>query len=820
MRRGLVLLPLVLLALAATASAARQGASSEPLVEVVVSLDAQPLAVARPGRTLAATGGRRLSLATPTSRSYLRALAASQSSLESRIASALPQAEVRWRYRVVANGLAVVVPRDQVSRLASVPGVARVYPSVRYRPLLDRSPQQIGAPALWGPTLATAGQGIKIAIIDEGIDQTHPFFDPAGYAMPADYPKGQTAYTTAKVIVARAFPPRGATWKHASKPFDPEFSSHGTHVAGIAAGNAGTLAEGRRISGVAPKAYLGNYKALTIPTAADVGLDGNSPELVAAIEAAVSDGMDVINLSLGEPEIEPSRDIVVQALSAAARAGVVPVVAAGNDFSGFGNGSVSSPGSTPEAITVGAVSTTRSGPANVIADFSSGGPTPVSLQLKPEVSAPGVSILSASPGGGFVTLSGTSMASPHVAGAVALLRQRHPSWTPAQLKSALAQTGDGVFADSTRTTEAPTNREGGGVVDLPRADAPLLFASPVALSFGFLRRGTSLTRTVALADAGGGAGTWSVAVEQQSGTEGVTIAVPGTVSVPGPLPVTAAIGATSPDSELSGFVVLTRGTERRRIPYWFRASVPALAGAKRAALVRPGIYRATTRGGSSLVTRYRYPESPTDRGFASFLGGPERIFRVTVNRPVANFGVVITSRAAGVRVEPRVVQAGDENRLTGYPAIPFNLNTYIKAFESPVLAAGAIIPESGAYDVVFDGPSAARAGAFSFRFWVDDVRPPSLAFRTRTVRRGALLTLLVGDAGSGVDPSSLAVRIDGTERGARLGGGRISIPTGSLARGRHALVLQVSDYQETRNMENVARILPNTAFLRTSFTVR
>ena len=173
---------------------------------------------------------------------------------------------------------------------------------------------------------------MKIAIIDEGIDQRHPFFSPAGYTMPAGYPKGQTAYTTAKVIVARAFPPARPTWKNASKPFDTELSSHGTHVAGIAAGNANTLAEGTRISGVAPRAYLGNYKALTIPTDADVGLDGNSPELAAAIEAAVADGMDVINMSLGEPEIEPSRDIVVQALAAAARAGVVSVVAAGNDF--------------------------------------------------------------------------------------------------------------------------------------------------------------------------------------------------------------------------------------------------------------------------------------------------------------------------------------------------------------------------------------------------------------------------------------------------------------------------------------------------------
>ncbi len=87
-----------------------------------------------------------------------------------------------------------------------------------------------------------------------------------------------------------------------------------------------------RSSGVAPRAYIGNYKALSVPTDANVGLDGNAPEIVAAIEAAVSDGMDVINLSLGEPEVEPSRDIVARALDAAAAAGVVPVVAAGNDF--------------------------------------------------------------------------------------------------------------------------------------------------------------------------------------------------------------------------------------------------------------------------------------------------------------------------------------------------------------------------------------------------------------------------------------------------------------------------------------------------------
>ena len=82
-------------------------------------------------------------------------------------------------------------------------------------------------------------------MIDDGVDQSHPFFSPAGFSMPAGYPKGNTAYTTAKVIVARAFPPPGANWRYAKLPFDPQQSEHGTHVAGIAAGDHDTTAQGR-----------------------------------------------------------------------------------------------------------------------------------------------------------------------------------------------------------------------------------------------------------------------------------------------------------------------------------------------------------------------------------------------------------------------------------------------------------------------------------------------------------------------------------------------------------------------------------------------
>src|SRR5207237_9794801 len=119
----------------------------------------------------------------------------------------------------------------------------------------------------------------------------------------------------------------------------------------------------------------------------------------------------------------------------------------------------------------------------VIAYFSSVGPTPISLQLKPDVTAPGVAILSSVPRreGSWTTLSGTSMAAPHVAGGAALLRQRHPDWTVAQIKSALVLTADPVRDDAGR--EISVLREGSGQIDLPRADNPLVFASPTNVTF-------------------------------------------------------------------------------------------------------------------------------------------------------------------------------------------------------------------------------------------------------------------------------------------------------------------------------------------------
>jgi subtilisin family serine protease len=811
--------------LVAGAAPASRAPGKAPLgdVEVVVALHAPSLVHAAAARQAFHTRtfrGAKLDLQAPASVAYIGRLAAAQRALAARITRAIPSARIRWRYRVLVDGIAVVVPSRDVKRLRSISGVAAVYPSVAYEPGAQPNLRLIGAPQVWGPQLDSAGQGMKIGIIDTGVDQRHAFLSPVGFTMPPGFPKGQRKYTTAKVIVARAFPPPNSTYPGARLPFDPAIDAHGTHVAGIAAGDESTtavvpgLGTATDLSGVAPEAYIGNYKVLGTPTP-EAGPDGNSAEIVAGIEAAVSDGMDVFNLSLGEPEIEPSRDIVTKAIDAAAAAGVVPVVAAGNDSLEFGRGSIDSPGSAAKAITVAAVNM-----SGRIADFSSSGPAPVSLRMKPDVSAPGVAIASSvsSAQGTWTLLSGTSMAAPHVAGAAAVLRQRHPSWSVAQIKSALVQTGSPAgFTGG----EAPTTREGGGVIFLPRADNPLLFASPTGLTFGLMRPDTAVSQTVKLTDAGGGAGAWSATVQQQTSTPGVRITVPATVTVPGGFAVKVTVGTTAAERDLTGFVVLTRGGNRRRIPYWLRVERPRLGLDRHTTLVKTGTYLGDNTGLPGRVSSYRYPDNPAAFGIATVLAGPEEVFRVNLPKPVANFGAAVLSRGtARVHIEPRVVVAGDENRLTGYAGLPVNLNPYLEWWEAAEPVVGAIRPKAGAYDIVFDTPSRAAAGRFTFRFWINDTTPPAVQLLTTTLAAGVPLKLALTDAGSSVDPSSLSATVDGSGHGVSFTGNRAIVRVGSLARGRHTLVFSASDYQEAKNMEDVAAILPNTRVLRTTFTVR
>ena len=174
----------------------------------------------------------------------------------------------------------------------------------------------------------------------------------------------------------------------------------------------------------------------------------------------------------------------------------------------------------------------------------------------------------------------------------------------------------------------------------------------------------------------------------------------------------------------------------------------------------------------------------------------------------ANFGVVVLSGHA----TPHVTFDGSEERLAGYVGLPIDLNPYRKTYGASVPIAGVDVPAAGPYDIVFDTRSAGQAGPFTFRYWVNDVTPPklSVSVKQRTIVVSAT------DAGSGVDPTTLAVTLDGRTVTTH---GKVALRI-KATKGRHKVVVNASDYQEAKNMEDVPPILPNTATLRATVVVR
>ena len=206
-------------------------------------------------------------------------------------------------------------------------------------------------------------------------------------------------------------------------------------------------------------------------------------------------------------------------------------------------------------------------------------------------------------------------------------------------------------------------------------------------------------------------------------------------------------------------------------------------------------------------------------GVRTRLAGPEIVHRVRFTKDVANFGVVVTRRARGVEVEPRVVSRLDEDRLTGLAALPVVVNPYLQQFGERVLVAGALVPRPGEYGIVFDSPRSSGAGSFTFRYWVDDTTPPSVRLRTRTVAKGVPLVLVLSDAGAGVYPDSFSVSLDGRSISTALRRNTARIGTTRIGPGTHRLRVVVSDYQETRNGESIAGIRPNTRFFTATIRI-
>lgn len=280
------------------------------------------------------------------------------------LARAFPAAQVHWTYRVIFNGVAVRASAGALRVLRRLPGVRSVRTTDRrlYKPVMDVSLPLIGAPIYWDAKggIELAGIGVKVAVIDTGIDPDNPFFDPGSATYPVGFPKGVAAYTTPKIISARAyFRPDDPVNTDRDTPNPVDHLGHGSHVAGTIAGVAGTVFDlggyQATVSGVAPRARLMSYKVFY---RAESGIEGaHEPELMAAFEDAVADGADVISNSWGGPDIFGDADPSMQAYYAAVEAGCIVVFAAGND--GPGESSMGSPGCFGPFITVGSVSTGR-----------------------------------------------------------------------------------------------------------------------------------------------------------------------------------------------------------------------------------------------------------------------------------------------------------------------------------------------------------------------------------------------------------------------------------------------------------------------------
>lgn len=276
-------------------------------------------------------------------------------------------------------------------------GLAKIWLDGRVKPSLATSVPQVGAPQAWAAGFD--GAGTKVAVLDTGIDPAHP--DLAGRL-------GQ---------IQSFVPDESAN----------DINGHGTHVASTI---AGTGAGDGRHKGVAPGAELIVGKVLGGPDG--YGLDS---WIIAGMEWAVAQGADVVNMSLGSQEASDGTDPMAVAVNELSRTSdTLFVIAAGNNGCA---GCIGSPGSADAALTVGAVDRN-----DQLTWFSNMGPRLKDSALKPDLTAPGEDISAAwssfSPHGGpYRTISGTSMAAPHVAGAAAILAQQHPDWTDEQIKDAL-----------------------------------------------------------------------------------------------------------------------------------------------------------------------------------------------------------------------------------------------------------------------------------------------------------------------------------------------------------------------------------------------
>lgn len=656
------------------------GLSSVVEGEALVQLVGDPLTTAAKTRPVK---GKKIDFSNATVKSERARLSALRNDFKAWLRANAPKAKVTSEYDISLNAVAVQLNGESLAKIAGAPLVRSAQPQYLYhQTAADPDLAIISAVEAWQQFggSANAGEGVKVAVVDSGIDVSHPCFSDAGYPAATQY--GDSRYTNNKVIAARVFANKAAVRGFTAGP--GENQEHGTHVSGTIGCNFETEANiagvtlPYKMSGVAPRALLGNYNVFP----GDID-NARSEDILNALDAAYADGFDVANMSLGG-NAHGVQDLLTNAVDNLDKANMVVAVSAGNE--GPGHYTVGSPGSAERALTAGASTvphfvgapvtvggstygaalgdfgaltgditaplaavTGGTGPAglstactplsqnlsgkiaviargactfsdkirsaqnagaiavlvvnnvagdpiamgkggipneptvpglqvsladaaalaakdgqsttigseltylstsnvDIMAGFSSQGPTDVDFRAKPDVVAPGVNVLSSIPNNlcstppCFAFLQGTSMASPHLAGSAAIVRQQHPDWTAEQVRSAIVNTADqGVLTRYTdgQTVEKDLLVTGAGREDLVAAINAVVALGPVSTSFGAVPAGSgqSGAKAVTITNLTGATATFNLTVGAASGT-GVTFGVSDTT-------VTLAAGASA-----------------------------------------------------------------------------------------------------------------------------------------------------------------------------------------------------------------------------------------------------------------------------------
>jgi len=379
------------------------------------------------------------------------------------VTNTISSANVRPTQRLEAvSTLAGEIPIQSLNKsskeLRSSERVQKVYYNPKVSVSLDDA-NEFTAASTARRQFNVSGKGVTIAILDTGVNETHPDLDDGKEIFEQNFVAGED--TTRDI------------------------DGHGTHVAGIAAGSGD--ASGGQYTGFAPNASILDMRVL--------GADGTGSlaAIINGVTTAAQRDADIISMSLGVPQSTAGmfryNDPAVEAIRSATGSGSTVVISAGN--SGPGPQTISTPGVAGSAITVAAADKTATG----LADFSSRGPT-LGYFVKPDVTAPGTAITSANKDGErYVTFSGTSMAAPAVSGTAALLLESNPGLTPSEIKSRVTGTADTYNGVSVYA-------QGGGLVNVTDALSTDLAVTPGTVDFGLLTANTTVTEQIRLTNTG------------------------------------------------------------------------------------------------------------------------------------------------------------------------------------------------------------------------------------------------------------------------------------------------------------------------------